>query len=1063
MSQQAQDLFIEYFQDNASEYSSTKLDIYRQLYSIYLADTADTNLKMLFQAIDRVIPYLRDKGLVIPANATKEVLNSIYAKAFMHDPIVAKFTDKTKKAFAVVSPVFTKTVSKLLDTNNELYDLARKLNPERLRHLSEEAKNMDAALQVKDSVDKILATIDEDDTKVKMVANNIILILSQLATDTETRQQILNQLSFTTQDGKTYTIRGGKKDDDDFDVYMNKLIRATTLISRSNGASQTNTLLGVPFIKGTTDVGDVMGVNNAHVQFTIAMNAVAEKYDEVLKKLEEQQQATTVSEDVKTDVEKLEEFKADVEAQREDINIADFIKQHQYILTRMVSMLDEKQLGQDMTKVENYDMLEVIVKLLKQDITDVSLLEKFQGMMNEAKSNIDARLTQLTEEVKNLSGLMAQGKLSEMLKDVERLTEEQKITKQLLEALPKGVSASLLSSVHALTTFMKMQNNSQRLENNLAKADSQNVYNSMLSKFLSLLVNAIQRGILKTVDVDNVPQERLNEIIGSYLEKGELYKHMQDRIQESILEQVKSYQDGVTQKLSAIETNAKEGSLTGDQLRGIINMAEDGKFLNDHTTKLEGLIANISQLISSRRQSGGNDTNKPQGDVTAKAKETRNKLDELKKQFRTITNNVAGLQERYEKFKQSTEITQDSSGKMIISSLKDLKDEQFEKAVLGLEVSLKEEGSKFVNDVSTIVKQSNDSLSKSLQTTQSILNVEPFNPSYDAKSTTLKKLIEGDYDQSGVAGMGLQNKLDTLSNIVTSSYNNAIALIKSLTEGIKQEREYKIRAAQANAKPGYPMQGYPPMYGDPYAQQRGGKLTNQDQLKEFKDVSTDIIEVINNDILQGIIQPVDMDFMRMSNPVIAAALSMEPSMFQMFYDEYVDTKTKRSPVVAANELTAKLAANKLVPKEVLAVNSFDKTIFVFVMLFVRLFALSITEKLIEKNMLTKLSTSLAVYLTCYTVILLLFAAFVNYDIYRMRILFNYINLHANGGKLLIHIVLLWTFSFLIFLMMWHVNTTEPSGVIVTALSSEDKADMMYRLEVITMIVWLFLLLTIMIF
>jgi len=69
--------------------------------------------------------------------------------------------------------------------------------------------------------------------------------------------------------------------------------------------------------------------------------------------------------------------------------------------------------------------------------------------------------------------------------------------------------------------------------------------------------------------------------------------------------------------------------------------------------------------------------------------------------------------------------------------------------------------------------------------------------------------------------------------------------------------------------------------------------------------------------------------------------------------------------------------------------------------------------------------------------------------------FNYINFQANAGNVYAHLTSLVIFSLLIFIIMWNVNFPTP-GMKQLAISDEEKAQLVYRLEVLTMIVWMFL-------
>lgn len=197
-----------------------------------------------------------------------------------------------------------------------------------------------------------------------------------------------------------------------------------------------------------------------------------------------------------------------------------------------------------------------------------------------------------------------------------------------------------------------------------------------------------------------------------------------------------------------------------------------------------------------------------------------------------------------------------------------------------------------------------------------------------------------------------------------------------------------------------------------------------------------------------------------TNSTFASAVSGAPSLFQNLLQQYQRDKIEKdSPFRASQLLAQRMHANDLIPREVLAVTVTDRVIFLFVMLFLRLITLAVTEFFIERGYLIRLPTALTTFLFLYTMVFIAFTALVNIDAYRMRILFNFVNLHAHRSYVISHIGYLWAFSLLIFVIMWNINFPI-KGIKVSAIHDEEKIELMYRLEVITMIIWIFLALTI---
>jgi len=97
------------------------------------------------------------------------------------------------------------------------------------------------------------------------------------------------------------------------------------------------------------------------------------------------------------------------------------------------------------------------------------------------------------------------------------------------------------------------------------------------------------------------------------------------------------------------------------------------------------------------------------------------------------------------------------------------------------------------------------------------------------------------------------------------------------------------------------------------------------------------------------------------------------------------------------------------------------------------------------------------FLVIYSLIFIAFVAFVNLDMYKMRIIFNYVNLHGNSSVILSHLGILLIFSFTIFTLLWNINVPI-QGLKQEAINDEEKSYLMYLLDIITMIIWLFMLL-----
>ena len=186
----------------------------------------------------------------------------------------------------------------------------------------------------------------------------------------------------------------------------------------------------------------------------------------------------------------------------------------------------------------------------------------------------------------------------------------------------------------------------------------------------------------------------------------------------------------------------------------------------------------------------------------------------------------------------------------------------------------------------------------------------------------------------------------------------------------------------------------------------------------------------------------------------ALALTANENMFAKILNEYL-TKKDMEPeaeFTAREKLVETLHANKLVPNQVLKVNKMDKVVFVFLTLFMRLLCLSLIEYLIERGNIKTITAATFGFFGLYTFVFIAFTMMVNLDMYRLRIVFNMLNMHANGGYVYMHLGMLWLFGGFIYMVLSNLNVFGV-GVKITAINEYEKQVLISKLELLTLIVW----------
>lgn len=171
--------------------------------------------------------------------------------------------------------------------------------------------------------------------------------------------------------------------------------------------------------------------------------------------------------------------------------------------------------------------------------------------------------------------------------------------------------------------------------------------------------------------------------------------------------------------------------------------------------------------------------------------------------------------------------------------------------------------------------------------------------------------------------------------------------------------------------------------------------------------------------------------------------------------------------------------NELDPQDVLKINFQDKVIFICIVLIIRTFAMVLIELLIEYNFVSTLSRGILVYAVLYILLLIVGVIIINYDSYKLRILVNYLNIHINSSNIFFHILL---FSLFIGLILIIINDSAGDNNLKSIdnifnytyvykyiyeiaeksnptsdllLSQKEKLKLQYRMDIITMIIFIF--------
>jgi len=176
------------------------------------------------------------------------------------------------------------------------------------------------------------------------------------------------------------------------------------------------------------------------------------------------------------------------------------------------------------------------------------------------------------------------------------------------------------------------------------------------------------------------------------------------------------------------------------------------------------------------------------------------------------------------------------------------------------------------------------------------------------------------------------------------------------------------------------------------------------------------------------------------------------------------------------KLHDRVIQSDLDPEIVLKINFRDKAIYIFLIFLIRTINIITLEFFIEYNLIQSLQYAIVFYGFMYLVIIIFLIAIVNYDSYKLRIIFNYLNMHINSPNLLVQNVLFIIFIILVYILVKSDDFLKYFGELLdftniyyyiynytksldddyyTNLTQNEKLKLLYRIDIISMIIFIF--------
>ncbi len=135
--------------------------------------------------------------------------------------------------------------------------------------------------------------------------------------------------------------------------------------------------------------------------------------------------------------------------------------------------------------------------------------------------------------------------------------------------------------------------------------------------------------------------------------------------------------------------------------------------------------------------------------------------------------------------------------------------------------------------------------------------------------------------------------------------------------------------------------------------------------------------------------------------------------------------------------------------DIFKINFEDKLAFIFFILILHIVVYSVIESLIMNDYLSDIVYIMAVYVGIYFLIMFILILILNkYVNYRMKSVLNYLNTDFNMQLITMHLFIVFMFYIIVLILSQHID-------IFTAKEEDDKLQILYRIEVISSIIFIF--------
>jgi len=182
------------------------------------------------------------------------------------------------------------------------------------------------------------------------------------------------------------------------------------------------------------------------------------------------------------------------------------------------------------------------------------------------------------------------------------------------------------------------------------------------------------------------------------------------------------------------------------------------------------------------------------------------------------------------------------------------------------------------------------------------------------------------------------------------------------------------------------------------------------------------------------------------------------NLFEKLLYQYDKDYKETTEEIANNNFYDNIVKNNLDPEVELKVNIYDKLIFLLLVILLRIVAIYITNYLIDNGTIINIKIAIYYYTIIYLILYVGVVIIINIDVFRLRLLFNYLNMHINSVNIFNHFIINIIISYIIYLLI--INLTDEKER--TKLSKNEKLKLQYKINILTITIIVFIIIMVLV-